>query len=127
MKIGKFDITLENIQGYIQGNFRYFMLKCGFKSNYILEQFYYRIILMREQCLINRECPCGCHCLAKQIENRGCDEHGCYPNMLSKKDWESFKKLKNLDMSIIRKEAISRIKKYNYNLFEETKIIIDNE
>ena len=119
-------INPKNIKGFIQGNFRYLLFKWGWKSNYILEQFYYRITLMNKSCLFNKQCPCSCSCLAKQIESRRC-ENSCYEDMLCKKDWDVFKTKNNLNMNQVTKQAKQIIKEYGYDFRKETEVIRENE
>ena len=94
MKIGKFDITLGNIQGYIQGNFRKVLEDMDFLPNHIKEQAEWRLEQVKEKsidCYLNDECiHCHCQVSAKVFEDRKC-EHGCYPEMMSKSEWQEFK------------------------------------
>lgn len=119
-------ITPSNIKGFVQGHLRYYLFKWGWKSNYILEQFYYRITLMDKTCLTNKKCPCNCSCLSKQIEFRKC-EKSCYDDMLDKKEWDELKRNKNLDIKQISNQAKKILKQYNYDFRTETEIIRENE
>lgn len=94
-------INLSNIKGFVQGNFRKFMEDYpGIVGDHIYEQVQYRLGIMDENCLKNKQCPCTCSVPEKQYENRQC-ENSCYGDMLNKQEWEDFKKKNNINKSSI--------------------------
>lgn len=101
-------ITPSNIKGFIQGNFRKFMEDYpGVIEDYIYEQVQWRLGIMDENCLINKQCPCTCSVPNKQYEDRQC-EKGCYPDMMNKEDWEKFKLENNITKNSIEHNLYKR-------------------
>ena len=94
----KHKITIKNVWYYLQGNLRYKLYYSRFKKlirKHILEQIEFRINSMDKFCYNNGSCKlCGCKTTALQMANKACDKP-CYPKMLSKKDWNSWKKIKD--------------------------------
>lgn len=105
----KAKINLKNIKGYLQAHYRQVLDDMGFLEKHVYEQWVYRIGVMDESCLINGMCPCECEVPAKQLEDRSCENH-CYKNMLSKEEWEEYKR--EIDTKQDFKRAIERIEKY---------------
>jgi len=100
-------INLSNIKGFLQGHYRMFKEEFGILEVHIGEQFDYRLGIMSEECIKNGECPCECPFPAKQIEDRSCEKE-CYPDMMSKEDWESFKKENNITKQSIQEKLYER-------------------
>lgn len=89
-------ITLANIKGFVQGNFRKLLDDfADMAETYQKEQALWRLKQVEEKspkCLKEDKCiHCGCQVSAKVWENRGC-EHGCYPPMMPEEVWNNFKK-----------------------------------
>lgn len=88
------DYSLSNIKHYLVGNFRY-KLYYGklvwLILPHIKEQIDFRIKHMNPRCYAAGSCEmCGCKTTALQMSNKTCD-NPCYPTMMSKKAWNSFK------------------------------------
>lgn len=74
---------------YLLGNYRIFMFKHipFLLRHHIKDQFLWRVSVMSETCLNNRECIiCGCKTPNLQFTSKAC-EGSCYPNLMSKKLW----------------------------------------
>jgi len=86
-------LTLSNIKGYLQGNFRRVLKDFGATPDYIVQQALWRLERVKEnspECFKQDECiHCNCQVSAKVFEDRGC-EHGCYEKMMSEEQWEKF-------------------------------------
>lgn len=109
----KAKMTPSNIKGFLQGNIRKILDSVNYLPEHIKEQWIFRIGMMDESCLINKQCPCECKVPEKQLEDRPC-ENNCYTKMLSKEDWIVFKS--QIDLSKIIQVAEERIEKYNLNI-----------
>ena len=88
-------ITLSNIKGFIQGNFRKILNDFGELPNHIKEQAIWRLNLVKEkspECYNTDKCvKCGCQVSAKVFEDRPCESKpSCYPEMMTKEQWENF-------------------------------------
>lgn len=105
----KAQITLPNIKGFLQGNYRKVLEDLDFLPVHIKEQWLYRIGQMNEDCLVNKHCPCKCSVPEKQLEDRPCEKN-CYPRMMNEETWETFKQKVNISSTL--DEAEKRIKKY---------------
>lgn len=99
-------ITLSNIYHYIIGNIRYSLYYSSFKNlipSYIREQIDFRISVMNKECYNAGSCiKCGCKTTALQMASKVC-EGDCYPPMLSKNKWNTFK---NSGYTYIRSKGI---------------------
>lgn len=88
---------LSNIFAFIQGNLREKVYGTKFQwllRKHIVEQITWRIKVMNPQCYSEGSCvKCECDTPALQMANKVC-EGNCYPKMMSKKDWETHKKLR---------------------------------
>lgn len=97
----KAQITPSNVKGFIQGNFRKFII--GLEEygipipKHIKEQAAWRLIQVKQkspECFNQDKCiHCGCQVSAKVFEDRACSntEDPCYPTMQSESDWNTFK------------------------------------
>ena len=104
----KAKITPSNIRGFIQGNFRKLVEDLpGIIPDYIYEQIQWRLTIMDENCLRDKQCPCTCSVPAKQYEDRPC-ENSCYPPMMNKDQWEEFKALLHFTEESIEKGLYER-------------------
>lgn len=103
MKIGKYDITLQNISAFIQGNVRAILHNYGDSfytlSPEIQEQVIYRTSLANKECLENGKCKCNCSIPELFYADKQCEDK-CYPYMMNKSDWEKFKLDNNIELSI---------------------------
>lgn len=89
-------ITLSNIKGYIQGNFRKVLDDFGELPEHIVHQAKWRLNQVKiksPKCYEEDKCQhCGCQISAKVFEDRGCsNDELCYPKMMNEIEWESFK------------------------------------
>lgn len=102
-------ITPSNIKGFIQGNFRKFIEDYpGIIDDFIYEQIKWRLGIMDESCLINKQCPCTCSVPNKQYENRSC-ENDCYPPLFTKEeDWEKYKEEHEITKTLIETNLYNR-------------------
>lgn len=95
MKFGKYNITAKNIFSFIQGNARKLIDRFGGDfiklEDHIKEQIVFRDLNANPECKDKQECiHCGCPIPDLFYADKGCDL-GCYPNMMSKEDWDKFK------------------------------------
>jgi hypothetical protein len=95
MSIKLNQITLANIKHFIQGEYR--KLEDEFFNSldeYIKEQVVFRkalVQLKKPECIAKGECiKCGCAIPDLFYADKSCDML-CYPKMMSKESWESFK------------------------------------
>lgn len=93
-KLFKGYYSLEDVIDYFRGMIRYRLWNSKyyfFIPLHIREQINFRIEVMDKDCFENGTCKlCGCMTTALQMANKAC-EKPCYPHMLNKKDWKSFK------------------------------------
>ncbi|MCK5140278.1 MAG: hypothetical protein KAQ85_10585, partial [Thermodesulfovibrionia bacterium] len=77
------------------GNFRYRLYYSKWSNlllSHIRDQIDFRIKHMNPRCFVEGSCEiCGCKTTALQMCNKACD-NPCYPTMMNRKDWKSFKK-----------------------------------
>lgn len=106
-------ITLRNIKGFLQGKTREY--KAEGLPDHIKEQVIWRISVMDENCLKNRECPCECEVPGKQFEDRECEEM-CYPMMMEPHIWETFKEKIGINMERVRNKTRKRLFNYGIDL-----------
>lgn len=94
MKIGKYDLTLSNINAFIQGKTRMLVEKYGNEffplETHIKEQIVWRESVANKECLSNKECKCGCPLPDMFFADKTCEDK-CYPVMMSLEEWEAFK------------------------------------
>lgn len=106
-------LTKSNIKGFLQGYWRALKLFLGLDIEYRKEVFFYRIGMMDLDCVKNKECPCSCVIVYKQLEDRAC-ENKCYEDMMSKEEWAEYRE------KIIVKDKIKlgkeRIKLFNIDI-----------
>ena len=66
---------------------------------HIEEQSIWRLEQVKKKslpCFQGNKCiNCGCDVIESTFGNKGCD-YGCYPDLMSLKDWEKYKKTNNL-------------------------------
>lgn len=97
-------ITLSNVKGFLQGNWRKFkedILKLN-NPKHIQEQIMYRMIVAKP-CLDNGACTyCGCDTPELFYEDRGCKdpEKKCYPKMMNEVEWKNFKIENNINIEL---------------------------
>ena len=93
-------VKMSDAKEYIIGHLRHKLYYNKFSSlrsllpQYIREQIDFRIKVMDKECYNNGQCKiCGCETTALQMANKSCDKP-CYPVMMSKKQWNFFKRYK---------------------------------
>jgi hypothetical protein len=95
MKVGKHDITLKNIQAYLQGNIRMLAEQYGPEfikmEPHIREQVMFRQDIANPECVNNKECK-ECHCSIPGLfyADKTCGGE-CYPVMMNEEEWNKFK------------------------------------
>lgn len=95
-KIWKKEVKVIDIWYFLQGMWRYRLyynskLQGVAIRKHIREQIDYRIGIMNPVCYDRGSCiKCGCMTTALQMCDKSCNGN-CYPAMLNKKDWNSFK------------------------------------
>jgi len=86
-------IKIKDVIAYFQGNIRYSLYYSKFRfllRKHIVEQYEFRIMVMKEECLLRGHCvKCGCKTTHLQFANKAC-EGKCYPAMMSKKKWKEY-------------------------------------
>ena len=96
MKIGKHDITLKNIEAYLQGNLRKLAEDYGpdfiKMRQHIREQVMFRNDIANPDCINASKCQ-ECHCDIPGLfyANKQCGGE-CYPEMMDEHTWDKFKK-----------------------------------
>ena len=94
----KHKITIDNIEQYIEGNSKMFLNKLGFASKHLQEQVSYRMLQCKNDCMITKHCKyCGCDVPGKMYVSKSCNNGERFPDLMSKVDWELFKKDKNIE------------------------------
>jgi hypothetical protein len=99
-------ITLRNILAVAQAWKRKYQKEWfGFElPPHIQEQIIWRRTEVMQKspiCWNQGKCvECGCEILGKTIEDRGCSniENPCYPAIMSKENWESYKRINNIKL-----------------------------
>lgn len=95
------DINIENVEAFIQGNYRKFVHDLGLRlPPHVEEQVQgrYRVVMkVSPECLTPDEegkvscVKCGCKTEEKLFSDAAC-EKGCFPTMMNKEDWNQYKK-----------------------------------
>ena len=97
-------INLSNIINYLGAEYQVWKHINKDEPTYISEQSLHRLNLVKEkspQCWEKGECiHCGCSLVESTFGFKGC-EHGCYPDRMSKKEWEQFKKKNKITLTLI--------------------------
>lgn len=92
----KSKITLSNIKGFLSAHYRQALYELGFLESHIKEQALFRLWLVKQRspkCYEENSCvACGCEVSSKIFESRKCSAGLCYGEMLSKHEWEQYKK-----------------------------------
>lgn len=95
-------INKETIKYFIQGHIRDFAKNFGLVDEYILEQASWREQQVKEkspECFDTGKCKyCECSLKETVISDTSC-EHGCFPKMLSKREWEKAKQINHINFN----------------------------
>lgn len=93
-------INIAHVLSFFQGYTRKFSETFGLLEDYKREQVIWRSELAKE-CTENGSCTfCGCHTPAKYYADDACEKEGCYVAMMSKDEWEQFKKSNSITIKI---------------------------
>lgn len=83
-------VTKQAIFNFIEANARMFTER--FQVTHIKEQISYRMLLCKDDCGKTGKCiKCGCDYPGRVYSSQSCNESR-FPNMMSRLDWEEFKK-----------------------------------
>lgn len=98
-------VTWRNIRAVLQAFFRQKRRKLGGfdLDDHIYEQIIYRriqVLAKSPRCWITGNCiQCGCDILGKTMEDRACENSPyCYSEMMSKEDWDNYKKINGIKL-----------------------------
>lgn len=87
------DITLKNIAAFIEGNVGMLGSRWGMVDEHIQEQVAMRAEICKDTCLKAGKCQyCGCKVPGKLFVKRSCNKGELFPDLMSKKEWEEYKK-----------------------------------
>ena len=91
-------ITIKNIKAYIEGNSKMFLSKVGFQAEHLKEQIAYRVLMCNDDCVPQGYCQ-KCHCAlpGKHYVAESCNNGERFPDLMSAKEWEEFKKQNNIN------------------------------
>lgn len=91
-------ITIKDIYNYIDGNGRKILSELGFSEKHIEEQVAYRLLKCKDTCVPNKKCKhCGCPLPNRAFGSTSCNNGEIFPDLMSEKDWNKFKKDNNID------------------------------
>ena len=86
-------ITLTNIFQFIEGNLKMLGEKIHLLPAHEKEQVVYRSMICKDECVKNGYCKyCGCNLPGKFYSTRSCNKGELFPDLMSKDEWEKFKK-----------------------------------
>lgn len=95
--------TLKNAWKFLKGNYYKFLMKFFSKSaieSCRLEQYEWRktqVQLKSPECILKKECFCGCDLEGLLLSDEGCNEKNkCYPPLMNNFDWFYFKRDNNI-------------------------------
>lgn len=92
-------INLTTIRYYLQGNLRSLASNFGITEQHILEEAQWRLGEIKDKspkCFKEGECIyCQCELKELVLSDAACD-HGCYPHMRNKEEWNQFKQTNNI-------------------------------
>lgn len=99
----------KNIVSFVEGNYKYALDKFKGSKEHIKEQVYYRMYICKDSCVVNNRCDyCGCPPGKKAFVRESCNNSERFPDLMSKKQWDSFKEEKEIDIEYI-KETITEL------------------
>ena len=91
-------ITIKNIKSYIEGNSKMFLSNVGLQAQHLQEQVAYRSLICKDTCVAKGYCEeCGCSLPGKFYVEESCNGGEKFPDLMSRVDWEKFKKENNVE------------------------------
>ena len=85
------NITLANINNYINGNGRFILNKFNLIPDFIKEQVSYRLLVCKDDCGKMGKCKvCTCPLPNRAFSTTTCNAER-FPDLMSEKDWELYK------------------------------------
>lgn len=91
-------ITIKNIKSYIEGNSKMFLSNVGLQAPHLQEQVAYRFLICKDTCVAKGYCEkCGCSLPGKFYVEESCNGGEKFPDLMSRVDWENFKKENNVE------------------------------
>ena len=91
-------ITIKNIKSYIEGNSKMFFSNVGLQAQHLQEQVAYRSLICKDTCVAKGYCEkCGCSLPGKFYVEESCNGGEKFPDLMSRVDWEKFKKENNVE------------------------------
>ena len=86
-------ITFKKIFQFIEGNTKMFGDALHLLSDHEKEQVAYRAMICKDECIQLGYCVyCGCKVPNKLYSTKSCNDGERFPDIMSKSDWETFKK-----------------------------------
>ena len=91
-------ITIKNIKSYIEGNSKMFLSNVGLQAQHLQEQVAYRSLICKDTCVAKGYCEkCYCSLPGKFYVEESCNGGEKFPDLMSRVDWENFKKENNVE------------------------------
>ena len=96
-------LNLKNILNYLGAEYNYWRSTSSFIDcpPHIQEQSIWRLNQVKQispACFQGNKCiNCGCDVIEESFGNSGC-VYGCYPDLLNRQEWETFKKKNKIDI-----------------------------
>lgn len=89
-------LSLKNIKSFIEGNYRFYKDKIHKLPEFTKEQYYYRLYLCKDDCLITGRCIiCACPTVKKAFSTESCNPDRIL-KLMSGGEWRSYKKDHNI-------------------------------
>lgn len=91
------DINIKNIKSFIIGNMNYYLNKIINLPIHLKEQYYYRLYICKDDCLVNRKCKvCNCPTIKKAFAPESCNPER-FPDFLPGNEWKEYKNKNNIN------------------------------
>ena len=91
------EINKKNIKSFIQGNFLYYLDKIIDLPQHLKEQYYYRLWVCKDDCLVTGYCKmCTCPVEKKAFAPDSCNPD-LFPDFMPGSKWEEFKQRKQIN------------------------------
>ena len=92
------EINIKNIKAYIEGNSQRVLERLSLQPEHIQQQIAYRRLICSQDCAVTGKCiKCGCEFLGKTSVTKSCNNGERFPDLMSRIEWEEFKKDKNIE------------------------------